>query len=179
MRASAKTNLVKSPLLHRRQHSGMTMLELLIVVAVIGVLGAIALPSYVRSRQRAQNVQTMGDLKSFAGQLEIFNGEMRMWPDDKGPGRFPDKIGGVTDNQLEQSIKRAKFEALPGIGGQFDWDYNTNGVHAAIAVANPTADNAQLVKLDELMDDGSLTTGALRQVPSGQIYVLQQSATGH
>lgn len=157
----------------------MTMLELLIVVAVIGVLGAIALPSYVRSRQRAQNVQTMGDLKSFAGQLEIFNGEMRVWPDDKGPGRFPDRINGQEDHQLEQSIKRAKFEGLPGIGGQFDWDMNTNGVHAAIAVANPTADVDQLIKLDELMDDGSLATGSLRQVPSGIIYVLQQTSTGH
>ena len=157
----------------------MTMLELLIVVAVIGIIAGIALPSYVRSRERAQNVQTMGDLKSFAGQLEIFNGEMRIWPDERLPGRFPDSISGVTDNQLEQSIKRAKWTSAPAVGGQFDWDLNQNGVYAALAIANPTATTAQLTALDKMIDDGNLSTGVFRSVPSGLIYVMQQNASGH
>jgi prepilin-type N-terminal cleavage/methylation domain-containing protein len=160
--------------------SGITILELLIVVAIIAVIAGLAFPSYVRARQRGQNVQTMQDLKTFSGQLEIFNGEMRVWPDERLAGNFPDRIAGQNDNQLEQSIKRANWFRGPAVGGQFDWDYNVGGVHAAVAIANPTASAAQMQQLNKMLDtDDSLTEGVFRQVTGGYIYVLAETPNSH
>lgn len=156
------------------KQAGFTILEIMIVVGVLAVVASLALPSYVRSRQIAQNTQTLGDLRVFSDQLATFNVEARTWPDDTLPGRFPNKVGGVDDFSLAQAIKMEDWFRGPAIGGEYDWDMDVNGVAAAVAIANPTADVLQLTKLDEKLDDGNLSTGAFRQVYSGLIYVLQE-----
>jgi prepilin-type N-terminal cleavage/methylation domain-containing protein len=41
-------------LLFHRSHKGFTLVEIMIVVAIIGLLAAIAVPSFIRSRLRSQ-----------------------------------------------------------------------------------------------------------------------------
>lgn len=52
---------------------GFTLLELLVVVAIVGILSAIAIPQYAAYRQRAYDVQARSDLRSAAnGQEALF-----------------------------------------------------------------------------------------------------------
>jgi type IV pilus assembly protein PilE len=59
-----------------RQNSGFTLLELMIVVAVIGILGAIAYPSYsdhVRRGKLAEALATLGDTRTKMEQFFLDN----------------------------------------------------------------------------------------------------------
>ena len=55
-------------LLHRIAHKGMTLLELMIVVAIVGILASIALPSFNDSVMKARRAEARNAL--FDGQLK-------------------------------------------------------------------------------------------------------------
>ncbi len=51
---------------------GFTLIELLIVVAIIGVLAAIAVPNFLNAQTRAKVARVMGDHKSIGSALELY-----------------------------------------------------------------------------------------------------------
>ena len=61
-------------------HRGFTVLELLIVVAVIGVIAAIALPNVVSAIQRARQSRTMTDMRTIGGALVLYEQDYVDYP---------------------------------------------------------------------------------------------------
>ena len=48
---------------YRSSRSGFTLVEIMIVVAIIGLLAALAVPGFIRSRSRAQGTRIVNDAR--------------------------------------------------------------------------------------------------------------------
>lgn len=59
---------------------GFTLIELLIVVAIIGILAAIAIPQFSVYRQKGYNAAAISDLKSSKVALESYFTESQLYP---------------------------------------------------------------------------------------------------
>ena len=63
-----------------RSKKGFTLIELLIVVAIIGILAAIAIPQFASYRQKAYNSAAQSDLKNFKTGLESYFADFQRYP---------------------------------------------------------------------------------------------------
>ena len=64
----------------RKSEKGFTLIELLIVVAIIGILAAIAIPQFSAYRQKAYNSAAQSDLKNLKTGMEAYMAEFQEYP---------------------------------------------------------------------------------------------------
>ena len=99
--------------MRNRKPSAFTLIELLIVVAIIGILAAIAVPNFLNAQVRAKIARCQSDMRALATTVQTFQLERNMllvdfWDDDvpEGVSRLTDDFG------LQQGHNRRG-----GIGG--------------------------------------------------------------
>ncbi len=64
-----------------RDNKGFTLIELLIVVVIIGILAAIAIPKFSATREKAYFAAMKSDLKNLASQQEIWYSDSYTYTD--------------------------------------------------------------------------------------------------
>ena len=64
----------------KKNQKGFTLIELLIVVAIIGILAAIAIPQFAQYRQRAFNSAATSDIRTIRTSVESFYAERYAYP---------------------------------------------------------------------------------------------------
>jgi prepilin-type N-terminal cleavage/methylation domain-containing protein len=149
----------------RRVRAGFTLTELMIVVAVIGLLAAIAIPSYARARERSWNVRFAADLQVAKAAFTEYSVEHGKYPPDTQPGAVPEGMA--------EYLRRMEWTKPTTLGGSWDWDNSQFGFKAGVSVYHPTASSGQLLQLDKTIDDGNLATGEFRSRADGYIGIIE------
>ena len=153
---------------NRRNSRGFTLTELMIAVSILGLVSAIIIPSFVRSRLRATNATFVANVKEAANAFEMYAWERRGYPANSSPG--------VAPNGMDEYLVRMRWTEMTPLGGKWNWDRDkaTYGYKAGIGVFNPSAPLEQFVLIDEMIDDGDLSTGYFRTRPNGYVWIIEQ-----
>ncbi len=79
--------------LERRSRRGraLTLIEVMIVVAIIGTLAAIAIPAFARVLDRSKVVRAIRDIKALEGMIAMYEME---------EGKIPDTLAGIQRENL-------------------------------------------------------------------------------
>ena len=63
-----------------RNKKGFTLIELMIVIAIIGILAAIAIPQFMTYKAKAYNSASLSDLHNLRLELEGYNATWDQYP---------------------------------------------------------------------------------------------------
>jgi prepilin-type N-terminal cleavage/methylation domain-containing protein len=83
-----------------RDTKGFTLIELLIVVVIIGILAAIAIPKFSATREKAYFAAMKSDLKNLASQQEIYYSDAYSYTTDVALLAFTNSDGVLVDSNI-------------------------------------------------------------------------------
>src|SRR5438046_65083 len=69
----------------RFNKKGFTLIELLIVVAIIGIIAAIAIPNLLNAIQRGKQKRTMADMRAVGTSVEAYAVDTNLYPSGASP----------------------------------------------------------------------------------------------
>ncbi len=149
-----------------RRSAGFTLVEIMIVVVIIGLLAAMALPALGRVREKSHSARFVSDLRTFAQAFEGYAAQNGSWPGNAGTGVVPP---GLSSADFNVSAWRTTKNS---VGGRWNWDRNLN-VAAGISTTGVTATDAVMAAIDAKIDDGDLTTGLFQKFDTRFTYILE------
>ncbi|OGG04332.1 hypothetical protein A2Z33_04260 [Candidatus Gottesmanbacteria bacterium RBG_16_52_11] len=143
---------------------GFTLLEVMVVIAIIGVLIAMVQGSYMASLRKARDARRKSDLTQIAKALETFNHDRGSYPADDGNGLIFGCGDIVTPSltacdwgdafeitDASTNVLATYFTELPGDTGSRKYYYDSDGSYY------------QLYALIENLEDKDINVNAAKQ----------------
>ncbi len=139
-----------------KNQKGFTLIELLIVVAIIGIIAAIAIPNLLNAIDRGKQKRTMADMRSVGTAIESYAVDNNFYP----KGMASVDASGVTTHVSPIYIKTVP--ATDGWSNVWDIDSDANGTEYTItsiakdatAEGSPTGGTTGDFDCDILFVDG-------------------------
>lgn len=127
----------------KQKNAGFTLVELLVVVAIIGILATIVLTSLNSAKMKARDVRRVSDLRQVALALEMYyNDNMESgYPGTGGSNQWGDSSWGMSKALIDSGyLSVSPFD--PGTGSYEYWVNSENQEYVLKAVLENEGDAA-------------------------------------
>src|SRR5664279_765983 len=145
MRSTIKTSAAAARDRHGAER-GFTLIELMIVVAIIAILAGILVPNFVNARAQAQTSACESNLRAIATAMELYYADNQRYPD---AGAIPDALNTATVTYLNNTPRDpadagttpAKYSFTQPTGDGQSYLIACPGTHAASTLAKLNRDD--------------------------------------
>ena len=141
-----------------KRKRGFTLLEIMVVVAIISLIGAMAIPIYRKVTLKTQNMKLISEVLDYSDAFNSYYFLNGTWPPTAGMNQIPNGMIGFLPSAYTQ-------------GGAFGAEFHWIGV-GKLQIKNSDATTESMTELDEKIDDGDLSTGQFKK-QGAKMYVLQ------
>lgn len=148
----------------RLNKKGFTLIELLIVVAIIGIIAAIAIPNLLNAIQRGKQKRTMADMRAVGTAVEAFAVDFNRYPDAAS------NVSVIRDDVEPKYIK--KLPVTDAWNGAFEYLAGPSGSAQAYTIRSNgkslTVDSATAAGLTtDFNNDIIFSSGQFIKYPEG------------
>lgn len=114
-----------------KAQSGFTMVELIIVVAIMGIIGAILVPQFSKTTEKARITTDISSVKAIQRQIDRYHAEFNKWP-----GNTPQTIMNelVLHDYIDASYVSGGNLEVGTPGAQMIFDVTQNQVKLKVSV---------------------------------------------
>ena len=162
----------------RNSNKGFTLIELLIVVAIIGIIVAIAIPNLLNAIQRAKQKRSMADMRSAGTAAEAYAVDFNHYPAAAAitlPSglSMPTASFGDTNTSFNKQLAPTYIRVLPLTDGWQSWFLYSTGTtvqqHYVIASAGKDGATVAFVggETTDFNADIVFVDGQFLQYPAG------------
>ena len=170
---------MKSPrsfLRSRARRDGFTLIEIMIVVAVIALIAAIAVPSMIQARETSIRTKLMEELKATADGFEMYAADNGKLPLESKTVSTAISLAYIPPSGMQTYLPKNSHWP-DGTDGTRYWVYWTGalpGYEGFLYLYNPGLTTDDITFLDQKFDDGNPNTGALINYGgTGSIYAVE------
>lgn len=141
------------PVTRRRIRSGFTLVELLVVCAIIGILARIAIPRFMDVRTRAQATAIIGELRVIHDAAYSYYADTQVWPPNTAVGRMPRELAPYLPGSLQQFKRSSNYSYVWFVRGARPGNRNRAPTPALMGVGVSTSDKALFAQVQKVLGD--------------------------
>ena len=146
----------------KREGNGFTLIELLIVVAIIGIIAAIAIPNLLNAIDRGKQKRTMADMRSIGTAIEEYSIDNNFYPIQTTQGAVSGISGALEPNYIKVTPRNDGWSQVILYGSD-----STGGAYTVRSLAKDGVKNGNSGQTSSFNCDIVFESGQFTAWPQG------------
>ena len=158
----------------RKMKKGFTLMELMIVVAVLGILAAILIPNFRGVTADAKNSTAKADLRNLKMAVILYQNQFNVLPDDSSEDKFEECL----QNYSPRVVDRVPTDPWSSSGDKYQYDVSDDGTTFGIWSVGQDGTSETTITNDKCKLEDESGDGKVDDIVATNAATIEGSTSG-